>query len=180
MQKLLCARRTLPLRSFGHRRYYTSVCWHLVSIYSHALQLDDAVVWRHAANSRIHVCVKCQPQNETAMHTNVANASHRSTADLAWSWPGLGLVLAWSWPGLDRFGLSFSLLQQIWPSLDWNKLCTVGHNIQECLFFFREMWLFFLWKATISTFTIFVECHVLSRKLGVPPWVDFIKFGKLF
>ena len=166
MQKLLCARRTLPLRSFGHRRYYTSVCWHLVSIYSHALQLDDAVAWRHAAKSSVHVCVKCQPQNETAMHTNVANASHRSTADLAWSWPGLGLVLA-DLACLSVYCSRFGLVLTEISSAQW---VTTSKNV--CSFSGRCGC--FLWKATISTFAIFVECHVLSRKLGVPPWVDFM------
>ena len=73
--------------------------------------------------------------------------------------------------------LPVTAAQQIWPGLNWNKLCRVGHNIQACPFSFREMWLFFFsWNDTISTFTIFVECQVLSCELGVPLWVDFMNW----
>ena len=68
-------------------------------------------------------------------------------------------------PQHSRFGL---VLTEI-SSAEWvTTFKHVGFHSGRCGCFF------FIWNDTISTFTIFVEYQVLSRKLGVPLWVDFM------
>ena len=83
-------------------------------------------------------------------------------------WPGLGLVLA-DLACLSVYCSRFGLVLTEISSAQW-----VTTSMNVCSFSGRCAC--FLWKATISTFTIFVECHVLSRKLGVPLWVDFMNW----
>ena len=69
--------------------------------------------------------------------------------------------------------LPVTAAQQIWPGLNWNKLCRVGHNIQACPFAFREMWLFFFMEWYNKHF------YNLCRMSGVVLWTRCATMGWL-
>ena len=145
MQKCLCAR-ALHLRSFGHRRYYTklvpafiSLC--LVSIYTvmhysqimpqyEDMQLSLGCMIGSNASSRTKLPYQCKYLCSCS-YISVVHAHHLTAIVYEIAVP------IFQSPQCSRFGL---VLTEI------IKLCTVGHNIQACLFLFREMW-FSLWKA---------------------------------